>query len=74
LDISARGTWASRGGWDFWAISRTNEPEPTKSFLEFAALFAFGYLGLVLGSRRGGEMKVEGLDALLRRRRRQRSP
>src|SRR5258707_12797967 len=19
LDISARGTWASRGGWDFWA-------------------------------------------------------
>src|SRR5260370_39241470 len=34
-------------------ISRTDEPEPTKSFLEFSALFAFGYLGLVLGSRRG---------------------
>src|SRR5215467_9132847 len=31
-------------------ISRTNEPEPTKSFLEYAVLFAFGYLGLVLGS------------------------
>src|SRR6267378_2167395 len=30
-------------------ISRTDEREPTKSFLEFAALFAFGYLGLVLG-------------------------
>ncbi|HEV1996107.1 MAG TPA: PIN domain-containing protein [Candidatus Acidoferrum sp.] len=43
-------------------ISRTDEPEPTKSFLEFAALFAFGYLGLVLGSRRGGEMHVEALD------------
>jgi uncharacterized protein YacL len=45
-------------------ISRTDETEPTKSFLEFAALFAFGYLGLVLGSRRGGEMKVDALDGL----------
>ena len=43
-------------------ISRTNEPEPTKSFLEFSALFAFGYLGLVLGSRRGGEVHVDALD------------
>src|SRR5712692_6743672 len=43
-------------------ISRTDEPEPTKSFLEFSALFAFGYLGLVLGSRRGGEMHVDVLD------------
>src|SRR6266403_3049340 len=39
-------------------ISRTDEPEPTKSFLEFATLFAFGYLGLVLGSRRGEEMRI----------------
>src|SRR6202790_4737082 len=38
-------------------ISRTNEPEPTKSFLEYAALFAFAYLGLVLGSATGGELK-----------------
>lgn len=37
-------------------ISRTSEPEPTKSFLEYAALFAFAYLGLVLGSQRGGEL------------------
>ncbi len=43
-------------------ISRTDEPEPTKSFLEFSALFAFGYLGLVLGSRRGGEVHVDALD------------
>src|SRR5467141_1875091 len=43
-------------------ISRTDEPEPTKSFLEFATLFAFGYLGLVLGSRRGGEVRVDALD------------
>src|SRR5229473_5860423 len=43
-------------------ISRTDEPEPTKSFLEFAALFAFGYLGLVLGSGRGGELHVGALD------------
>jgi uncharacterized protein YacL len=43
-------------------ISRTDELEATKSFLEFAALFAFGYLGLVLGSRRGGELHVDGLE------------
>src|SRR6266436_6098814 len=43
-------------------ISRTDEPEPTKSFLEFATLFAFGYLGLVLGSGRGGELQVDALD------------
>jgi uncharacterized protein YacL len=46
-------------------ISRTDEPEPTKSFLEFAALFAFGYLGLVLGAGRGGELRVDALDGLL---------
>jgi uncharacterized protein YacL len=45
-------------------ISHTNEPETTKSFLEFAALFAFGYLGLVLGSSRGGELQVEALSGL----------
>src|SRR5712691_3839385 len=45
-------------------ISRTDEPEPTKSFLEFAALFGFGYLGLVLGSRRGGELRMDVLDGL----------
>src|SRR6266851_3066311 len=43
-------------------ISRTDEPEPTKAFLEFSALFACGYLGLVLGSRRGGEVHVDALD------------
>jgi uncharacterized protein YacL len=42
-------------------ISRTNEPEPTKSFLEFAALFSFGFLGLVLGSGRGGELHKDSL-------------
>src|SRR5229473_2044706 len=45
-------------------ISRTDEPGPTKSFLEFAALFAFSYLGLVLGSGRGGEVQVEALGGL----------
>jgi uncharacterized protein YacL len=46
-------------------LSRTDEPEPTKSFLEFTALFAFGYLGLVLGSGRGGELHVNALDGFL---------
>jgi uncharacterized protein YacL len=43
-------------------ISRTDEPEPTKSFLEFAALFAFGYLGLVLGLGRGGELRGDAME------------
>lgn len=42
-------------------ISRTDEPEPTKSFLEFAALFAFGYLGLMLGSGRGKQLHSNAL-------------
>src|SRR6266576_680218 len=46
-------------------ISRTDEPEPTKSFLEFAALFAFGYLGVVLGSGRGGQLRVGAVEELL---------
>jgi uncharacterized protein YacL len=43
-------------------ISRTTEPEPTKSFLEYAVLFAFAYLGLVLGSERGGGLHLERLS------------
>jgi uncharacterized protein YacL len=49
-------------------ISRTDEPEPTKSFLEFAVLFAFGYLGLVLGSGRGGELPADGLEGFFGRK------
>src|SRR5277367_3245137 len=39
-------------------IARTDVQEPTKSFLEFAALFAFAYLGLVLGSERGYDFRA----------------
>jgi len=39
-------------------IARTNVQEPSKSFLEFAALFAFAYLGLVLGAERGAEFRA----------------
>lgn len=38
-------------------VSRTSEPEPTKSFIEFASLLSLGYLGLVIGTRRGREMR-----------------
>jgi uncharacterized protein YacL len=34
-------------------ISRTAEPEPTKSFLEYGSLLGFSYLGLLLGSSKG---------------------
>jgi uncharacterized protein YacL len=40
-------------------ISRTSEPEPTKSFLECAVLVAFAYLGLVLGSKKAGDLHLE---------------
>jgi uncharacterized protein YacL len=49
-------------------ISRTNEPEPTKSFLEFATLFAFGYLGLALGSGRGGELHADSVGGFFKQR------
>lgn len=38
-------------------VSRTSVPEPTKSFLEFASLLALGYLGLIVGSRRGKDFR-----------------
>jgi len=38
-------------------ISRTAEPEPAKSFFEFTTLFAFTYLGLVIGFRKGKEFQ-----------------
>jgi uncharacterized protein YacL len=40
-------------------ISRTVEPEPSKSFLELAVLAAFGYLGLMLGSEKAAELHLE---------------
>ena len=46
-------------------ISRTNEPEPTKSFLEFASLFAFSYLGLVLGSGQIGKLRTDSFRGFL---------
>jgi uncharacterized protein YacL len=48
-------------------ISRTSEPEPTKSFLEFAVLFVFSYLGLVLGSGRGGEFRPDSIGGMFTR-------
>jgi len=44
-------------------VSRTSEPEPTKSFVEFASLLALGYLGLAIGTRRGLDMRHLPLPA-----------
>jgi uncharacterized protein YacL len=38
-------------------VSRTSEPEPIKSFFEFASLLSLGYLGLVIGTRRGRDIQ-----------------
>jgi uncharacterized protein YacL len=38
-------------------LSRTAVGEPTKSFLECAALLILGYLGLVLGWQKGGDLR-----------------
>jgi uncharacterized protein YacL len=48
-----------------FVISRTAEPEPTKSFLEYTALFAFAYLGFVLGSDKGGGVHLEAIGELV---------
>jgi len=37
-------------------LARTSAPEPFKSFLEYTALLAFGYLGVVLGSGKLAEL------------------
>jgi len=37
-------------------ISHSSQSDPTKSFLEYAALCAFAYLGLALGSQKGGTL------------------
>jgi uncharacterized protein YacL len=39
-------------------ISRTAEPEPTKSFLEYCSLLGFSYLGLLLGASKGRELSL----------------
>src|SRR5882762_7350989 len=39
-------------------ISRTAEPEPTKSFLVYGSLLGFSYLGLLLGSSKGSELPI----------------
>ncbi|HYL83616.1 MAG TPA: PIN domain-containing protein [Candidatus Angelobacter sp.] len=49
-------------------ISRTHESEATKSFLEFATLFAFAYLGLVLGSDRGVELHADSVGGMFQKR------
>jgi uncharacterized protein YacL len=38
-------------------VSRTSALEPTKSFVEFASLLSLGYLGLVIGTRRGRDLR-----------------
>src|SRR5215469_10424586 len=42
-------------------LYRTSEPEPTKSFFEFTSLVSLGYLGLVVGTRRGREFRRASL-------------
>jgi uncharacterized protein YacL len=44
-------------------VARTSEPEPTKSFIEFASLLSLGYLGLVIGSWRGRDMRQVQIPA-----------
>ena len=48
-------------------ISRTAQPEPTKSFLEYATLFTFGYLGMIVGSDKGGKLRADALGGLFAR-------
>ncbi|HUL33378.1 MAG TPA: TRAM domain-containing protein [Candidatus Eisenbacteria bacterium] len=38
-------------------VARTSVPESSKSFFEIAALLSLGYLGLLVGTRRGNELR-----------------
>jgi len=49
-------------------VSRTAEPEPSKSLVEFSGLFALSYLGFALGSEKGGELHLEKLAGFFARR------
>jgi uncharacterized protein YacL len=42
-------------------VSRTAQPEPAKSFLEYGILCVFGYLGLSLGAHRGRDLRPQSL-------------
>jgi uncharacterized protein YacL len=46
-------------------IARTSEPEPAKSFFEYAFLLGFGYVGVMLGARKFGSLKAGPVTALL---------
>lgn len=45
-------------------VSRTAEPEPTKTFLEYASLVGFGYMGLFLGASKGHELPLSANVAI----------
>ncbi len=42
-------------------VSRTSEPEPARSFIDFTSLFALTYLGLVIGSRKGSDLTIRNI-------------
>src|SRR6516225_9129288 len=45
-------------------IARTSEPEPIKSFLEYASLLGFGYVGVTLGARKFASLKTGAWNGL----------
>ena len=45
-------------------VARTSEPDATKSFLEYSSLLGFGYVGVMLGSRKFGSLKAGSLNSL----------
>jgi len=49
-------------------IFGTSTPDATKSFLAYAALLAFGYVGIVIGSQKAVFFKPESLQGILRPR------
>jgi uncharacterized protein YacL len=49
-------------------VSRTPGLEPAKSFVEYAYLLGFGYLGIMLGAQKAVTLKPETLPSLLRSR------
>jgi uncharacterized protein YacL len=55
-------------------VSRTSQTESTKSFVDIAALLAFGYMGIVVGAQKALALKPASLPSILRERSSAESP
>jgi len=49
-------------------VSHTSEPEPAKSFVEYASLLGFGFVGVMLGAQKAVTFTTESFHSILPQR------